>query len=220
ISTDGKMSDVELLQALRDKGGHFWRADKPTGSTATHYTHGSGIFSRCGDTWAAFNVEYGTGRVKVYAGNDTGLNSGNFSLNELYGTKNKPSKSDVGLGNVTNDAQVKKSGDTMTGNLTIKKGSPSIFMRAVDGIAALRFYNNDDSERGIVWAPANTDTLGEVRIRAKNAKGVTGGDLIVRHDGRVEARDLKVTYKINGTTAELANTSTDVANTTLKISGA
>ncbi|MBC9410781.1 tail fiber domain-containing protein, partial [Escherichia coli] len=108
----------------------------------------------------------------------------------------------------------------MTGNLTIKKGSPSIFMRAVDGIAALRFYNNDDSERGIVWAPANTDTLGEVRIRAKNAKGVTGGDLIVRHDGRVEARDLKVTYKINGTTAELANTSTDVANTTLKISGA
>ncbi|ENH5284496.1 tail fiber domain-containing protein [Escherichia coli] len=219
ISTDGKMSDVELLQALRDKGGHFWRADKPTGSTATHYTHGSGIFSRCGDTWAAFNVEYGTGRVKVYAGNDTGLNSGNFSLNELYGTKNKPSKSDVGLGNVTNDAQVKKSGDTMTGDLTIKKGSPSIFMRAVDGIAALRFYNNDDSERGIVWAPANTDTLGEVRIRAKNAKGVTGGDLIVRHDGRVEVRDLSVEYKIKGATAEFANTSTSSDDTTVNIKG-
>ncbi len=33
ISTNGKMSDVEILKALRDKGGHFWRGDKPTGST-------------------------------------------------------------------------------------------------------------------------------------------------------------------------------------------
>ncbi|WP_225387619.1 prophage tail fiber N-terminal domain-containing protein, partial [Escherichia coli] len=48
ISTNGKMSDVEILKALRDKGGHFWRGDKPTGSTATIYSHGSGIFSRCG----------------------------------------------------------------------------------------------------------------------------------------------------------------------------
>ncbi|HGT4535368.1 TPA: prophage tail fiber N-terminal domain-containing protein, partial [Escherichia coli] len=29
ISTNGKMSDVEILKALRDKGGHFWRGDKP-----------------------------------------------------------------------------------------------------------------------------------------------------------------------------------------------
>ncbi|MCA7855261.1 tail fiber domain-containing protein, partial [Escherichia coli] len=108
------MSDVEILKALRDKGGHFWRGDKPTGSTATHYDHGSGIFSRCGDTWSAINIDFRTGKIKVYSGNDSGLNSGKFSVNELYGTRNKPSKSDVGLGNVTNDAQVKKSGDTMT----------------------------------------------------------------------------------------------------------
>ncbi|MGS8195866.1 prophage tail fiber N-terminal domain-containing protein, partial [Escherichia coli] len=43
IATNGKMSDVEILKALRDKGGHFWRGDKPTGSTATIYSHGSGI---------------------------------------------------------------------------------------------------------------------------------------------------------------------------------
>ncbi len=219
IATNGKMSNTELLKALRDKGGHFWRGDRPTGSTATIYSHGSGIFSRCGDTWSAINIEYENARVKIFAGNDTGLNSGTYAINELYGTQNKPSKSDVGLGNVTNDAQVKKTGDTMTGDLTIKKGTPSVFLRAVDGIAALRFYNNDDSERGIVWAPANTDTLGEVRIRAKNAKGVTGGDLIVRHDGRVEARDLKVTYKISGATAEFANTSTSSDNTTVSIKG-
>ncbi len=212
ISTNGKMSDVEILKALRDKGGHF------TGSTATIYSHGSGIFSRCGDTWSAINIDYSTAKIKIYAGNDARLNNGTFSVNELYGTKNKPSKSDVGLGNVTNDAQVKKSGDVMSGDLDILKETPSIRLKSAKGTAHLWFMNND-GERGVVWAPVNTDTLGEVRIRAKNAKGESSGDFVVRHDGRVDARDLKVTYKISGATAELANTSTDVANTTLKISG-
>ena len=220
ISTTGKMSDVEILKALRDKGGHFWRGDKPTGSTATHYDHGSGIFSRCGDTWSAINIDFRTGKIKVYSGNDSGLNSGKFSVNELYGTRNKPSKSDVGLGNVTNDAQVKKSGDTMTGDLTIKKGTPSVFLRADSGVTALRFYTGDNTERGIIYAGPNTDSLGEVRIRAKTAGGTSGGDLVVRHDGRVEVRDLTVAYKIKSRTIEIANTDTDSSATTLSIYGA
>ncbi|EPD7671798.1 pyocin knob domain-containing S74 family peptidase [Escherichia coli] len=221
ISTTGKMSDVEILKALRDKGGHFWRGDKPTGSTATIYSHGSGIFSRCGDTWSAINIDYGTGKVKVYAGNDGGLNNGNFSVNELYGTKNKPSKSDVGLGNVTNDAQVKKSGDIMSGDLAVYKDTPSLFLRAKDGAgaAAVRFFTDQNLERGIIYAIQNTDTLGEVRIRAKNAKGVTGGDFIVPHDGMVEARYLSVEFKIKSAAAEIANTSTNPLDNTLKISG-
>ncbi len=219
IATNGKMSDVEILKALRDKGGHFWRGDKPTGSTATHYDHGSGIFSRCGDTWSAINIDFRTGKIKVYAGNDSGLNSGKFSVNELYGTRNKPSKSDVGLGNVTNDAQVKKSGDTMTGDLTIKKGTPSVFLRADSGVTALRFYTGDNTERGIIYAGPNTDSLGEVRIRAKTAGGTSGGDLVVRHDGRVEVRDLTVAYKIKSRTIEIANTDTGSSATTLSIYG-
>ncbi|HHN7664145.1 TPA: prophage tail fiber N-terminal domain-containing protein, partial [Escherichia coli] len=79
ISTNGKMSDVEILKALRDKGGHFWRGDRPTGSTATIYSHGSGIFSRCGDTWSAINIDYSTAKIKIYAGNDARLNNGTFS---------------------------------------------------------------------------------------------------------------------------------------------
>uniref|UniRef100_UPI001302B200 prophage tail fiber N-terminal domain-containing protein n=3 Tax=Enterobacteriaceae TaxID=543 RepID=UPI001302B200 len=221
ISTTGKMSDVEILKALRDKGGHFWRGDKPTGSTATIYSHGSGIFSRCGDTWSAINIDYSTAKIKIYAGNDARLNNGTFSVNELYGSANKPSKSDVGLGNVTNDAQVKKSGDVMSGDLTIKKDTPSLFLRAGSGTgaAAVRFYTGDNTERGIIYAGQNTDTLGEVRIRAKNAKGETKGDLIVRHDGRVEVRDLSVEYKIKGATAEFANTSTSSDDTTVNIKG-
>ncbi len=220
IATNGKMSDVEILKALRDKGGHFWRGDKPTGSTATIYSHGSGIFSRCGDTWSAINIDYSTAKIKIYAGNDARLNNGTFSVNELYGSANKPSKSDVGLGNVTNDAQVKKTGDTMTGDLTIKKGTPSVFLRADSGVTALRFYTGDNTERGIIYAGPNTDSLGEVRIRAKTAGGTSGGDLVVRHDGRVEVRDLTVAYKIKSRTIEIANTDTDSSATTLSIYGA
>lgn len=220
IGTTGKMSDVEILKALRDKGGHFWRGDKPPGSTATIYSHGSGIFSRCGDTWSAINIDYSTAKIKIYAGNDARLNNGTFSVNELYGSANKPSKSDVGLGNVTNDAQVKKTGDTMTGDLTIKKGTPSVFLRADSGVTALRFYTGDNTERGIIYAGPNTDSLGEVRIRAKTAGGTSGGDLVVRHDGRVEVRDLTVAYKIKSRTIEIANTDTDSSATTLSIYGA
>ncbi|WP_323135184.1 pyocin knob domain-containing S74 family peptidase [Escherichia coli] len=219
ISTNGKMSDVEILKALRDKGGHFWRGDKPTGSTATIYSHGSGIFSRCGDTWSAINIDYSTAKIKIYAGNDARLNNGTFSVNELYGSANKPSKSDVGLGNVTNDAQVKKTGDTMTGDLTIKKGTPSVFLRADSGVTALRFYTGTNQERGIIYAGPNTDSLGEVRIRAKNAKGETNGDLIVRHDGVVEVQNLTAAKKVKSVTAEFANTSTSSDDTTVNIKG-
>ncbi len=219
IATTGKMSDVEILKALRDKGGHFWRGDKPTGSTATIYSHGSGIFSRCGDTWSAINIDYSSGNVKVYAGNDRGLDGGTFKVNQLYGSGYKPSKSDVGLGNVTNDAQVKKTGDTMTGDLTIKKDTPSVFLRADSGVTALRFYTGDNTERGIIYAGPNTDSLGEVRIRAKTAGGTSGGDLVVRHDGRVEVRDLTVAYKIKSRTIEIANTDTNSSATTLSIYG-
>ena len=204
VGWNGYMTDQELLQELRAKGGCFWRSGKPTGSTATIYSHGSGIFSRCADTWSAINIDYSTAKVKVYAGNDTGLAKNSFAVNELYGTRNKPSKSDVGLGNVTNDAQVKKSGDVMSGDLAIKKGTPSVFLRADSGTAHVWFQNGDQSERGVIFAPTNTDTLGEVHIRAKNAKGQSNGDFIVRHDGRVEARYLKITYKINAATAELS----------------
>ncbi|HFU3786007.1 TPA: pyocin knob domain-containing S74 family peptidase [Escherichia coli] len=216
---DGKMTDKELLQELRAKGGCFWRSGKPTGSESTIFSHGSGIFSRCGDTWSAINIDYESGRVKIYSSNDNRLNNGTFSVNELYGSANKPSKSDVGLGNVTNDAQVKKTGDTMTGDLTIKKGTPSVFLRADSGVTALRFYTGDNTERGIIYAGPNTDSLGEVRIRAKTAGGTSGGDLVVRHDGRVEVRDLTVAYKIKSRTIEIANTDTDSSATTLSIYG-
>lgn len=219
MSFNGLMSDVDVFKAMRDKGGLFWRADRPTGSTATFYSHGSGIFSRCGDTWSAVNIDYATGKVKIYSGNDNGLNGGTYKVNELYGTANKPSKSDVGLGNVTNDAQVKKAGDTMTGDLDISKGTPAIRLKSASGNAHLWFMNTDGKERGVIWAPENSDSLGEIHIRAKTKSGTTGGDFIVRHDGRIEARDAKINHKIASRTADFANDDTNTGSTNLRVSG-
>lgn len=42
-------------------------------------------------------------------------------VSNFYHTNNKPSKNDVGLGNVTNDAQVKREGDVIEGTITAPK---------------------------------------------------------------------------------------------------
>ncbi|MEL8228572.1 tail fiber domain-containing protein, partial [Escherichia coli] len=107
----------------------------------------------------------------------------------------------------------------MSGDLSITKATPSLYLRSKSGTAHVWFQNEDQSERGVIFAPTNTDTLGEVHIRAKNAKGQSSGDFIVRHDGMVEALNLKVTRKINGATAEFANTSTNSDDTTVNIKG-
>ncbi|WP_250664780.1 hypothetical protein [Escherichia coli] len=176
IATTGKMSDVEILKALRDKGGHFWRGDKPTGSTATIYSHGSGIFSRCGDTWSAINIDYSSGNVKVYAGNDRGLDGGTFKVNQLYGSANKPSKSDVGLGNVTNDAQVKKTGDTMTGGLTFANDSILAWIRNTDW-AKIGFKNDADGDTdSYMWF--ETGDNGNEYFKWRSRQSTTTKDLM------------------------------------------
>lgn len=212
-------SDIEVLKALRNKGGHFWRFDPAAGSTATFYTYGAGIFSRCGDTLSAVNIDYRTGKVKIYAGNDATINDGACRINELYGTANKPSKSDVGLSNVTNDAQVKKAGDTMTGDLEIQKGTPSIRLKSASGNAHLWFQNSDGGERGVIWAEPNTADKGTVRIRAKTTGGTTGGDVIIHHTGKIESNSSQVNGKAQARTIEVTNPDTATDAISIKVSG-
>lgn len=219
ISYSDITSNADLMQRMKEKGGHFWRASQRSGSTSNIISHGSGVFSRCGDTNSAINIDYNSGKVVILAANDSSLAAGNVKVNTLYGTANKPSKSDVGLSNVTNDAQVKKAGDTMTGDLDISKGTPSIRLKSASGNAHLWFMNADGNERGVIWAPENSDSLGEVHIRAKTKGGTTGGDFIVRHDGRIEARDAKINYKIASRTADFANNDTNTGSTNLRVSG-
>lgn len=219
ISHNDITSNADLMRRMRDKGGHFWRASNKSGSNSNVMSHGSGFFSRCGDTNSAINIDYNTGKVVILAANDASLDEGNVKVNTLFGTANKPSKSDVGLGNVTNDAQVKKAGDTMTGDLDISKGTPSIRLKSASGNAHLWFMNADGSERGVIWSPPNNASLGEIRIRAKTSGGTTGGDVVIRHDGRLEARDVKAAYRVSGQSLALANTDTNTAAFSISVSG-
>lgn len=219
ISHNDITSNADLMQRMKEKGGHFWRASQKSGSSSNVMSHGSGIFSRCGDTNSAINIDYNSGKVVILAANDASLAAGNVKVNTLYGTANKPSKSDVGLSNVTNDAQVKKVGDTMTGDLDIAKGTPSIRLKSASGNAHLWFTNADGKERGVIWSPENTASLGEIRIRAKTTGGTTGGDVVIRHDGRLEAKDVKAAYRVSGQSLALANTDTNAAASTIAVSG-
>lgn len=219
ISHNDITSNADLMQRMKEKGGHFWRASNKAGSTSNVMPHGSGVFSRCGDTNSAINIDYATGKVVILAASDASLAAGNVKVNTLYGTANKPSKSDVGLNNVTNDAQVRKAGDTMTGDLDIAKGTPSIRLKSASGNAHLWFTNADSTERGVIWSPPNNASLGEVRIRAKTSDGTTGGDVVIRHDGRLEAKDVKAAYRFSGQSLVLANTDTNAGVNSIAVSG-
>ena len=79
----------DILKRLRDtvKGG-FWRVDDitqfPSGDM-TPFRYGPGVCGGAGDTFFAFNVDYQTSRVKVFAGNNAAINgsSGNVGAIEL-----------------------------------------------------------------------------------------------------------------------------------------
>lgn len=96
----------DMLKRLRDtvKGG-FWRVDDitqfPSGEM-TPFRYGPGVCGGAGDTFFAFNVDYQTSRVKVFAGNNAAINgsSGNVGAIELakLGANGDVAISDGGTG--------------------------------------------------------------------------------------------------------------------------
>lgn len=196
------VSNADMLTRLKAYGGTFWRGVTKNGVSVQNglYSHGSGIFMNAGDTMSAINIDYASAKVRVYAANNTGLAAGIVNYNELYGTANKPNKADVGLGNLTNDTQVKKAGDTMTGDLVVPNlhasgpGTASVYVNAGTGNAHV-WFRTDGNERGVIWATPNTADLGQINIRAKTTGGVSSGDFSFRSDGRL---DVPVAVKVGG----------------------
>lgn len=196
------ISNADMLTRLKSYGGTFWRGVAKSGVSVQNglYSHGSGIFMNAGDTMSAINIDYASAKVRVYAANNAALAAGDVKYNELYGTANKPSKADVGLGNLTNDIQVKKAGDTMTGDLAAPNlhasgpGTASVYVNAGSGNAHVWFRTNAN-ERGVIWATPNTTDLGQINIRAKTTEGVSAGDFSFRSDGRL---DVPVAVKVGG----------------------
>ncbi|WVW37263.1 long tail fiber, distal subunit [Klebsiella phage MY02] len=201
-SIENITSNVDMMTRLKAYGGTFWRGAIKSGVSVQNglYSHGSGIFMNAGDTMSAINIDYASAKVRVYAANNTSLAAGNVNYNELYGTANKPTKADVGLGSLTNDTQVKKAGDTMTGDLTAPNlhasgtGTASFYINAGSGNAHIWFRTNTN-ERGLIWATPNTADLGQINIRAKTTGDVSAGDFSFRSDGRL---DVPVAVKVGG----------------------
>lgn len=77
----------DMLKRLRDtvKGG-FWRVDDitqfPSGDMKP-FTYSSGVCGGAGDTFFAFNVDYLTSSVKVFAGNNAGINGSSGSVTAI-----------------------------------------------------------------------------------------------------------------------------------------
>lgn len=109
-------------------------------------------------------------------------------------------RNNLGLGNLTNDTQVKKAGDTMTGDLTVPNlhasgtGTASVYVNAGTGNAHV-WFRTDSNERGVIWATPNTADLGQINIRARTTGGTSAGDFSFRSDGRL---DVPVAVKVGG----------------------
>ncbi|UYL05705.1 hypothetical protein PMMJPKLI_00165 [Klebsiella phage KP13MC5-1] len=228
-SIENIISNVDMMTRLKAYGGTFWRGFTKSGVSVQNglYDHGSGIFMNAGDTMSAINIDYASAKVRVYAATNNGLAAGIVRYNELYGTANKPSKADVGLGNLTNDAQVKKAGDTMSGDLLISKESPGLFLNATNDTGnSVIWFRNKGVETGAVWAIPNTESSGEVRIRARTTAGVTGGEFKFKSDGTFTSPgDVNITSgafngkSINTQYANFNNTSSTTTEQTVTISG-
>ncbi|QEG10488.1 L-shaped tail fiber protein [Klebsiella phage KMI9] len=206
----------DYLKQLRTDGSQFMRN---TLSTDINYGMGASFYSSVSDVHAVISVDWATGRVKVGATNDTNLNSdtGRINSQELYGTAFKPTPDDVGA--------VARTGDGMTGDLSITKVSPGFHLNAESGNSVI-WFKYKGNETGAVWALPNTASSGEVRIRARTSGGTTGGEFSFKSDGTFTSPgDVNITSgafngkSVNTQYANFNNTSSSTTEQTVSISG-
>ena len=96
---------------------------------------------------------------------------------KVYTENDKPTKAEIGLGNVTNDAQVKKAGDDMTGSLNITGQNSQLtvpyrllMQRAVAGDPYMLFVRPDNNPVSNGY-PSST-----LRVMTITARTATTGD--------------------------------------------
>tara|TARA_R100000353_G_C6509168_1_gene196187 strand:- start:298 stop:2346 length:2049 start_codon:yes stop_codon:yes gene_type:complete len=87
------------------------------------------------------------------------------------GGKGNLTKSDVGLSNVTNDAQVPASGGTFTGDISVSNSSDSVFTMTVGGTsndAKIDFNNGSSVDGGITYDHNGSYASEKLVLRAGN----------------------------------------------------
>lgn len=68
-------------------------------------------------------------------------------------------------------------------SLTITAGSAVARLQSSGGNSVLFFQNKDSSERAAIYSGVNTDSVSELRFRAKTTEGLSAGDMVLKHDG-------------------------------------
>lgn len=190
-----KGSLAETVKYLNTRGTCFFRVED---NIAAIPQYSPSIYVKTGSNQLILSANHRNGVISVITTDK--VDGTNLTVSEVYTTLNKPSKADVGLGNLTNDTQVKKAGDTMTGDLAAPNlhasgpGTASVYVNAGNGNAHV-WFRTDSNERGVIWATPNTADLGQVNIRAKTTEGVSAGDYSFRSDGRF---DVPVAVKVGG----------------------
>lgn len=209
-----KGSLAETVKYLNTYGTCFFRVED---NIATIPQYSPSIYVKTGSNQLILSANHRNGVISVVTTDKT--DGTNLMVSQVYTTLNKPSPSDVNA--------VAKTGDTMSGDLTISKTSPGLFLNATNDTGnSVIWFRNKGVETGAVWAIPNTESSGEVRIRARTTAGVTGGEFKFKSDGTFTSPgSIDITNgAFNGKTvntqyANFNNTSSTTTEQTVSISG-
>ena len=111
-------------------------------------------------------------------------NSITYRNYKIYTENDKPTPAEVGLGNVTNDAQVKKSGDTMTGALAVNTdvtvGYRLLLLRKSAGSAPFVVgARSDNNPINTTFPTGNTEVLSiHARTTSNDTDPMNGAGLV------------------------------------------
>lgn len=207
-----KGSLAETVKYLNTYGTCFFRVED---SIAVLPQYSPSIYVKTGSNQLILSANHRNGVISVVTTDK--VDGTNLTVSEVYTTLNKPSPADVNA--------VARTGDGMTGDLSITKASPGFHLNAERGNSVI-WFKYKGLETGAVWALPNTASSGEVRIRARTSGGTTGGEFSFKSDGTFTSPgDVNITSgafngkSVNTQYANFNNTSSSSTEQTVSISG-
>ena len=207
-----KGSLAETVKYLNTYGTCFFRVED---NIAVLPQYSPSIYVKTGSNQLILSANHRNGVISVVTTDK--VDGTNLTVSEVYTTLNKPSPADVNA--------VARTGDGMTGDLSITKASPGFHLNAESGNSVI-WFKYKGLETGAVWALPNTASSGEVRIRARTSSGTTGGEFSFKSDGTFTSPgDINITSgafngkSVNTRYANFENTSSTTTEQTVSISG-
>ncbi|CAD6025328.1 L-shaped tail fiber protein [Klebsiella phage vB_KoM-MeTiny] len=209
-----KGSLAETVKYLNTYGTCFFRVED---NIATIPQYSPSIYVKTGSNQLILSANHRNGVISVITTDK--VDGTNLTVSQVYTTLNKPSPADVNA--------VARTGDIMSGDLLISKESPGLFLNATNDTGnSVIWFRNKGVETGAVWAIPNTESSGEVRIRARTTAGVTGGEFKFKSDGTFTSPgNINITSgafngkSVNTQYANFNNTSSTTTEQTVSISG-